>query len=803
MEDSKVTHRHPTARQDSFATVDSPSVPVTAVTSNNGNPNVQEGRPAGVIHAPSVLPKEDPLRKEAAYVAFEKAGIENPAADAYDEEDDAIARAINSVVPQTDDPNIPQVTFRSVVLGTLFAVVLAGLNAIFAFRTSYFSVADSLATLLSYPMGIAMARLLPTTSFTAFGRQWSLNPGPFSKKEHVVAYMICSAAGGVPYGIDNVVAQKMVVNQEVTFAAGFFFVLATQMTGLGFAGILRRFVVWPREMLWPGNFGDLSLFASFWDRDSDLVGETNKYSMGRYTFFWIFATCWCLYEWVPLYLFSALQAVSLLCWFTKNNAVKQIASSNYGLGYLTFTFDWQYVLTYPMTTPFWVTVVSTLGVVFWTWILVPIVTATGMAGSELTVGTLGERNYNDPTIYDSTGEIALSSDNVFMSDFSVNDTFIESAGPFQITTFFYINYVSSFFMLTSSLSHVYLWYGPQIKRQLKAMRAGEGRDGHDVHNELMRAYPEVPEWAYAAFALVFFVVMLIVGQTTVFTLPWWTVFLATGVNLVFLLPLAVIVAISGQSLGLNVITEFIAGLIMPGKVITVMCFKSYGYNVLAQAIVMLGDLKFGHYLHLAPWVMFGSQVWGNFVGSLVSTGASLFAIENWGPSGSNMINKLSVEWNAIQYYVFFDAGILWGAIGPAKFFSEAYHNQVYWAFFAGAVLPILPWLANKYYPSRWWVYMNLPLFSFVSGVGGQQNFTWTTLILGFFFQFYLYRHKFAFWSKYVYTIQVALDVGTAITIIITSFVAASHPGPIWAGNPNGEPDYYCYGASYDPAPSSS
>ncbi|KAJ3005346.1 hypothetical protein HKX48_000732, partial [Thoreauomyces humboldtii] len=788
MADSGITHRHAITRQDSFASVSAPAEAAVAGP-NTSRPSSLHGTPAGVIHAPTILPKDDPNKRDAAYVAFEKAGIENPDDGEYDEEDDAIARAINSVVPQTDDPTDPVVTLRSVLLGTLWGIILGILNAAFAFRTSYFGVPDTVATLISYPMGLAMARFLPTTKFSTFGYQWSLNPGPFNKKEHVIIVLIASAAGGVPYGLDNVVAQKMVANQIVTFAPAFFWVLATQMTGLGCAGVLRRFIIWPREMTWPGNFGDLSLFASFWNSDVDLVGQT-KYTLGRYSFFWIVAISIFIYEWLPMYFFSTLQAISLLCWFSKSTAVKQIGNSYNGLGMLTFTLDYQYVLGAPLTTPFWVTCVTTVGSILWCYVLVPILNTTNMAGSDI-LGDNGEIDYNDNSIYDVTGTISLGSSNVLNPDFTVNQTFIDENGPFQITTFFYVSYIQSFFILTASLSHIWLWYGPQIIRQVRQMRAGEGRQGNDVHNTLMRAYAEVPEYCYLGFALVWVVVMIIVGHTTVFTMSWWSILLAVALNGIFLVPFGILQAITGYQMGLNVITEMIAGFLFQGQVIQVMCFKSFGYNVLIQALAMAGDLKLGHYLHIAPWIMFGTQIWGNLVGAAVSTGSSLWIIDNWGPNGSNMINPSSTQWNNIYYETFFDAGIIWGAIGPKDFFGQAYKNLTYLAFLIGAIAPVIPWLGNRYYPSRWWVYINFPLFATTMTSGGFQNSVWMTLILAFIFQFYLYRHKFAWWSKYTYTLQTGLDVGTAIAVVVTALLSSSHPGPVWRGNPNTYADYYC------------
>jgi hypothetical protein len=49
-------------------------------------------------------------------------------------------------------------------------------------------------------------------------------------------------------------------------------------------------------------------------------------------------------------------------------------------------------------------------------------------------------------------------------------------------------------------------------------------------------------------------------------------------------------------LGLNVITEFIAGLIMPGDPIANVTFKTYAYITQVQGLFFLSDLKLGHYM---------------------------------------------------------------------------------------------------------------------------------------------------------------------------------------------------------------
>jgi len=64
-----------------------------------------------------------------------------------------------------------------------------------------------------------------------------------------------------------------------------------------------------------------------------------------------------------------------------------------------------------------------------------------------------------------------------------------------------------------------------------------------------------------------------------------------------------------QSPGLNVITEYVMGLInKPGYPIANVCFKTYGYMSMQQAVAFLSDFKLGHYMKIPPKSMFLVQV---------------------------------------------------------------------------------------------------------------------------------------------------------------------------------------------------
>jgi len=60
------------------------------------------------------------------------------------------------------------------------------------------------------------------------------------------------------------------------------------------------------------------------------------------------------------------------------------------------------------------------------------------------------------------------------------------------------------------------------------------------------------------------------------------------------------------------------------------------------------------------------------------------------------------------------------------------------------------------------VFLNGPLF--IPPANGM-NYA-SSLLTGFVFQFYIRRHYFAWWSKYNYILAAALDVGSALGVIM-------------------------------------
>lgn len=73
------------------------------------------------------------------------------------------------------------------VLSTMFSCLGAVISQISWFRTTAASYSMFFVQIVSYWLGTLMARTLPTQDINLFGFfKFSLNPGPFSIKEHVL-----------------------------------------------------------------------------------------------------------------------------------------------------------------------------------------------------------------------------------------------------------------------------------------------------------------------------------------------------------------------------------------------------------------------------------------------------------------------------------------------------------------------------------------------------------------------------------------------------------------------------------------
>lgn len=262
------------------------------------------------------------------------------------------------------------------------------------------------------------------------------------------------------------------------------------------------------------------------------------------------------------------------------------------------------------------------------------------------------------------------------------------------------------------ISHVFLWNRKDVVRAMKYPQHD------DIHNQLMKSYPGVPRRWYATILCVSLFGAVVLVATTPLQLPVWGLLLAVSMSLLFLVPAGIVKAVSDTSIGLNVITEFVAGVLMPGRPIANVCFKCYGYMAMAQALDLVTDLKLAHYMKIPPKDMFISQLMGTCIGCFVNL-AVVRIILNPEAGYRGFLDGSEIDptsqWDGRKVRIFYSASILWGAIGPIEFFSGQYH-KLFWGFALGAIMPIVPWLLNKKWPSSFWTLIHFPVL--LHGAGG-------------------------------------------------------------------------------------
>ncbi|KAI9339921.1 OPT oligopeptide transporter protein-domain-containing protein [Obelidium mucronatum] len=728
----------------------------------------------------------------------------------YEEEDDGdeeyldeIYQIIDAVVPRTDDPSLPSLTFRVWVLGMGFGILLAAGNTILSFRSNAMTVSPFITVLLAYPCGIFMAKVLPSGI---------LNPGPFNYKEHALIFVMTNAMATTPYALSNIVGQRYQLYQELSLPACFAFAVVTQCFGYGFAGITRRFLVRPAAMLWPSNFATIAMLNSLHVNDDISMG---RYPMSRYEFFWLVTSAMFFYTFLPGYVAPMLGALSVICWFTKavphaTGKVEKLAmvlgSSSYdaGVGFLSFSLDWSLFSVYaPITTPLWAMFNQMFGIYLFMWVIVPLCWWFDVFGDQkVGFDSIYGFALNSPSTYDRNGSLIDTKDFVMYSadnrSLVLNETFYHEHEPILISTSFAVNYLTSFIVFVSALVHVALWYGKDIWNRFRASL--QDLDSDDIHAKLMDAYPDVPEWWYMALLVITLGGGIAVCQFGGFDLPWWGVLVAVILALVSMLPIGIIQAISGQQIGLNVMSEFLIGLILPNRIAAVMSFKTFSYMAMYQGLYLVQDMKLGHYIKIAPKAMFVSQTFSTLVGAIVSTATACVVYEAFGkdddpsfPQGFQWrLQKQPPNsgWNSASYDTFLSAGAIWGAIGPARFFGPGSpYFKTLFGFAAGIVLPAIPWILHKLQPDSFWHLINIPLIVVMpTSLGSQQSTYITPMILAVIINYYVKKYRHMWWKKYAYVMSAAFDAGSGVTVLLIFFVTQFNqyytlPFPTWFLNP--------------------
>ncbi len=90
------------------------------------------------------------------------------------------------------DEDMPANTVRAWVIGIIFATIGSALNMLFSMRSPSITITTYVAQLLSHPVGLFWARVMPDRQYKIFGLKFNLNPGPWNLKEHTLVVIMAN-----------------------------------------------------------------------------------------------------------------------------------------------------------------------------------------------------------------------------------------------------------------------------------------------------------------------------------------------------------------------------------------------------------------------------------------------------------------------------------------------------------------------------------------------------------------------------------------------------------------------------------
>ncbi|PWN27910.1 OPT-domain-containing protein [Jaminaea rosea] len=685
---------------------------------------------------------------------------------------------VRASVSNVDDTDMPANTVRMWIIALLLTTLGGGINQILVLRYPAPTLTPLIVQVVSYPLGKLFAAILPYRSFDMprwlGGGSWSLNPGMFNIKEHTAIVIMANVGLVQMYALNAVVALDSPYYYGAAKPIGFSLLLtiSSQLFAVAVAGLTRKFLVRPGSMIWPQVLVFCTVFNTLHAEDDAQDG-----SVSRFKYFVGLSLAAFVWWFLPGWLFTALSSFGFLCWIWPNSyTVNTLFGTTSGLGMTFLTFDWQLISyqTSPLVTPWWAQCNLFIGFVLFLWIVAPILYWTNVYNfsylpfnSSRAFDRFGEP-YNVKSVFDPvTGGIDM--------------TAYESYSRLYLGTTYYIVFWTGMATMTSVLVHTTLYHGSAILRGLRGVQTEED----DIHAKMMRRYNEAPYWWYGIVGVLSIVLAIICAEVYDTGLPVWALLIALIIPIVYYLPSGFIYALTGTQIGVNLVSELVAGYALPSKSLPNMMVKLYSQVGLTQGFLCSQNLKLGHYMKVSPrltfWVMLIGTVWA----SVVQVFVNLFMRTH--------VNEICSAENAHQFTcpqasVYYTSSIIWGVIGPRRMFNSGYYSSIYWALLVGALVPIPIFFASRRWPNSVLKVVNVPLFftstSLIPPAAGIVVSSW--FAVGFVFQYVIRKKAFRWWSRYNFITSAAMDTGTILSSIIV-FLALVLPrdGQIflhWWGN---------------------
>ncbi|EER36148.1 hypothetical protein CTRG_00888 [Candida tropicalis MYA-3404] len=693
---------------------------------------------------------------------------------------------VRTVTVPYDDPEVPVETFRVYLIGIIWTAIGAVINQFFAERQPSISLSMAVVQVFLYPSGLVCEWILPKWKFKVWKYTIDLNPGPYTFKEQMLATIFCGVTGGsTSYVSYNILMQKSPVfydNHWVDWGYQVLLILSTNFMGVGLAGIMRKFAVYPVKAVWPSILPGIALNKTLLTKQNKNV--VHGWSISSYRFFFIVFAASFVYFWVPNYLFQALSIFNWMTWIAptnKNLAVVTGFLGGLGLNPIS-TFDWNIInMSLPLNLPFYTIACQFIGSIIGFFVILGLWYSNYKWTAYLPINS-NALFTNKGTRY-QVGDVVDYDTSLFDKEKyqEVGPPFYSAANLVVYGAFFAL--YPFHFVYEIGIHFREMWDACLSFWRLIRNWKNSTYDGFDdPHSKMMRQnYSEVPEWAYLIVLVIALVLAIVCVTVYPAQTPVWGIFFALGINFIFLIPLTTIYARTGFAFGLNVLVELIIGYILPGNGLALAFIKALGYNIDGQAQNFVNDLKQGHYAKLPPRAVYRVQILSIFIASFIQLSILNFqitGIKDYCDPGNKQ------KFTCPSSRTFFSASVLWGTIGPKKVFGGLY-PILEWCFLIGFLLAF-PCIALKRWGPKKWV-RNFEPSIIVGGflIYAPYNLSYYIpgLYASFTFMHYIRKRYEAWWQKYNYILSTGLTAGVAFCSIIMFFaVMYTEKDIIWWGN---------------------
>ncbi|KAJ5805927.1 OPT peptide transporter Mtd1 [Penicillium pulvis] len=694
---------------------------------------------------------------------------------------------VSNFLVSTRDDGDPSLTFRSIVLGTVFTALSSVITMLYTFKPVQVSVSAVFLQLLVFVFGEAWAFFTPnpdrlktswlrkTFKFFNFGQ-------PFGIKEHVVASLIASSGNNGLSGVEVYAIERLFYDRGISATTAVLATFSISLCGFVLAGALRSLIVYPAEMVYWSTLPQVVLFQNLhFDR------KANQERLKKFGWALGLAAAW---EFFPAYIVPWAGGLSVFCLASMKAPTKTRtifatvfggASSNEGMGLLNFSLDWQYIQSTYLSLPFKQQVNTWIGYVIW---------YPAMLGLYYS-NTWNAKSFPfmSTSLFSSNGS-TFSTTSILNSQGIIDEAKLEATGLPYLTSSTVWGYFTQNLAIGALISHVLIFYS---KDMVLAWKQARTRKQPDPHYQGMLKYKEVPQWWYIVLFGLAFIAGIIVTAKGETTLPVWGYIIALLVG-AFIAPFSCILyGLYGTGVGTNQLSKMVAGAVHPGRPLANLYFASWSHQVILLAVNLANWLKVGQYTKVPHRVMFGTQIYGTLLGAglnyavmstIVSSQREILLDPEgnsiWSGSTLQSMNSQAITW-AMAKRIYSLSGDYW--IVPM-------------GIVIGLVLPVIHWSLNRVWPRlRNWP-INTPMIALYTGYNyyGNTSWVWSSIAVGVFSQFYLRRRLPQIYNKYNYLIGAAMDGGSQIVIFVLSFAVlgasgASHPFPTWWGNPSDNADH--------------